>query len=411
MKINTIINKIQIKKIADKTLCVLIFEDTIKVCCREEVGLCSYQGNVSQICIENEQLQKNLLKKFREIEYLWLKTQSFAFLGLILRNCIMTFELLLHEEPENRNPIFAIDVVEIIYSENVRGKLEHIFSLFNEHMYNNIKEYSLCREGNEYKVSNPNLALEKFLLASEYENPEALTFLWEHYYNEGNPICYDYLLRAVRQNDGWAMKELADCYEHDSYFRKDEKRLWKAFDLYFDAAFLGESEAMYRLAEKYYYGFGDIVDENRELALYWLRKHENDHPTVEGQYLMGMCMWNKDLYHEAFCHFMFGAEYNYFDSLYMIGLSYELGYGVYKENDLALKYYLKANEAEGGEPETVINLYIRLGKVLYHMKRYDEALKYLDYAHKEIRYNTPELDRVDNLIIACISAKKNTKNG
>lgn len=166
---------------------------------------------------------------------------------------------------------------------------------------------------------------------------------------------------------------------------------------------------MYRLAEKYYYGLDlDIVDENRELALYWLRKHEKAHPTVEGQYLMGMCMWDKDLYNEAFCHFMFGAEHNYFDSLYMIGLSYELGYGVYKSNDLALKYYLKANESEGGDPEKVIEMYIHLGKILYHEKRYDEALKYLDYAHKEIRYNTPDLDRVNNLIIACISAKKSS---
>lgn len=237
MKIKTVIKKVQLKKITDKTLYVLIFEDTIKVCCKEGVGLCSYQGNMSQICIENEQLQKNILKKFREIEYLWLKTQSFAFLGLIFRNCIMTFELLLHDDLEDRNPIFEIDVIEIIYSENVRKKLEHIFSLFNEHICNDIKEYSLCREGNEYKVSNPDLALEKFLLASEYENPEALTFLWEHYYIEGNEICYDYLFRAVKQNDSWAMKELADCYEHDSYFRKDEDRLWKAFNLYFDAAF------------------------------------------------------------------------------------------------------------------------------------------------------------------------------
>ena len=92
----------------------------------------------------------------------------------------------------------------------------------------------------------------------------------------------------------------------------------------------------------------------------------------------------------------------------MIGLSYELGYGVYKDNDLALKYYLKAYETEGGEPESVIELYIHLGKVLYHMKGYDEALKYLDYAHKEIRYNTPDLDRVNNLIMVCVNEKKIT---
>lgn len=90
----------------------------------------------------------------------------------------------------------------------------------------------------------------------------------------------------------------------------------------------------------------------------------------------------------------------------MIGLSYELGYGVYKDNDLALKYYLKAYETEGGEPESVIELYIHLCKVLYHMKGYDEALKYLDYAHKEIRYNTPDLDRVNNLIMVCVNEKK-----
>lgn len=94
----------------------------------------------------------------------------------------------------------------------------------------------------------------------------------------------------------------------------------------------------------------------------------------------------------------------------MIGLSYELGYGVYKDNDLALKYYLKAYETEGGEPESVIELYIHLGKVLYHMKGYDEALKYLDYAHKEIRYNTPDLDRVNNLIMVCVNEKNNIKN-
>jgi TPR repeat protein len=408
MKTSAIINKIQIQKVTDKTLYVLNFEENTQICCKEEIGLYSYQDNLSHVCIECEQLQNNLLKNFREIEYLKLKTQSFAFLLVILRNCTMTFELLLRDEPKERNPIFVIEVTEIKYSDNSKKRLEYIFNLFNKHPYD-IEEEVLCQEGNKYKVSNPNLALDKFLLASRYENPEALTFLWEYYYNEGNPICYDYLLRAVKQNDSWAMKELADCYEHEPYFRKDKERQRKAFDLYFDAAFLGESEAMYRLAEKYYYGFGDIVDENRALALYWLRKHENTHPTIEGQYLMGMCMWDKDLYHEAFCHFMFGAEYKYFDSLYMIGLSYELGYGVYKDNDLALKYYLKAYETEGGEPESVIELYIHLGKVLYHMKSYDEALKYLDYAHKEIRYNTPDLDRVNNLIMACVNAKKDIK--
>lgn len=410
MKTSAIISKIQVQKFINKTLYILNFGESTQICSKQEVGLYSYQDCVNCICVECEQLQDNLLKSFREVEYLKLKTQSFAFLGVILRNCIMTFELSLHEEPRDGVPIFEIEITEIIYSKDIRKKLEHILSLFNEHTCN-IKEYLLCQEGNKYKISNRDLALKKFLLASEYENPEALTFLWEYYYSKGNSICYDYLLRAVKQNDSWAMKELADCYEHESYFRKDEKRLSKAFNLYFDAAFLGEPEAIYRLAEKYYYGFGDIIDKNEELALYWLRKHENLYPTREGQYLIGMCMWNKDLYQEAFCHFMFGAEFNYFNSLYMIGLSYEYGCGVCKSYDLALKYYLKAYKSEDIDLEIVIDLYIHLGKVLYHIKNYDEALKYLDYAYKEIRYNTPDLDRVNNLIMACIRAKKDIQNG
>lgn len=396
MKTSATINRIQINDVTGESVYVLDFEKSTQICCEGGLDLYSYQDDISHICVRCEQLQSNLLENFCEVKYWKLKTQSFVFLPTILRRCTMTFELFLRDEPKADEPIFEIEVIEIKYSENNRKRVECILNLLKEHIYND-EECKLCREGNEYRVSNPNVALKKFLLASEYENPEALIFLWEYYYNESNSICYDYLIRAVKQNDSWAMYVLARCYEHDSYFRKDEVRLNKAFDLYFDSAFLGEPAAMFVLAEKYYFGFFDIVCENRDAALYWLCEHENIRPTNEGQYLMGRCMWNKHLYHEAFCHFMFGAECNHFNSIYMVGMSYEFGYGVYRSNDFALKYYLKACEAEGGDPEYFVELYIHLCRILYHMKRYDEASKYLDYAYKEIEYNTVDVDVLNSL--------------
>ena len=49
MKTSVIINKIQIQKETDKTLYVLNFEKSTQICCKEEIGLYSYQDNVSHI--------------------------------------------------------------------------------------------------------------------------------------------------------------------------------------------------------------------------------------------------------------------------------------------------------------------------------------------------------------------------
>ena len=161
-----------------------------------------------------------------------------------------------------------------------------------------------------------------------------------------------YVSAVIETRNGYGELVDSDSYEitgteyfntAEDYYEKENYE--EAVKWYHKAADKGNTDAMYKLGDCFYNGWG--VEEDDEEAFKWYRKAA-DKGNAYAMYKLGQCYYYgrgvENDREEAVKWYRKAAEQGNADAMNELGNCYHLGWGVENNNEEALKWFRKAAE-------------------------------------------------------------------
>ena len=229
---------------------------------------------------------------------------------------------------------FAPAMVELAYIEDKKGNITHKFELYTEAYKKGCERANYYLKGDDYL---------EYLASIADKDKEAQYLLGKLMLEDGRDQNFEKGFKLVSQayanGVSDAVYELADCYYYGKGTQEDKA---KAFTFYSEAAKGGNDEAQYMLGEYYMNAYGNVA-EDPKLAFEWFSKaSEQGHSKAKAR--LGICYFDgygieKD-YDKAFQ--LIKEECAHRGSQgpqYYLGLCYEEGLGTSKDPKKAYDCY------------------------------------------------------------------------
>lgn len=167
---------------------------------------------------------------------------------------------------------------------------------------------------------------------------------------------------GANEKDTNCLTNLGWCYDYGEGVEQNHK---KAFDLYLEAAYLGNIKAMSNVGYSYRHGQG--CEKNPKKCIEWLAK-SSELGDPSGQQNLGFCyeigFGVKEDKNSAFRLFMNAAESGYGPACNNVGFCYENGYGVKKDLNSAFYWYKKGAEQNHARSMTYVGFFYLKGLVV-----------------------------------------------
>jgi len=289
--------------------------------------------------------------------------------------------------------------------------------------------YGIDNEGfedNENNEKNPNYtkAMQFYYDAAQCGSSKAWACLGKMYEHglgcEKNiELSSEFYQKGAEASDAQCLFVLGKYYEKGiiNYIKQDNKKielltpeqhLREAVKCYEKSARKQNSDAITKLGYLHEKGIFYPVDKNKAISLYELASEKGNSLAINylGAYYFGLREYEKAV--DYFCK---SANLNCARAANNLGICYENGYGVVKNETEALFWYEKA--AEQGFSESHLNagfIYLKLSKIQKSQKYAELATKYLLLAYENNQEN-PELLYVLGMIFEKgISTQKDLQN-
>lgn len=224
---------------------------------------------------------------------------------------------------------------------------------------------------------NYNKAKYYFELAACQEFAPALCLLGLLYYRgwgvpQDYPTAFAFFELSLKQGYGIAQYNLGLMYEHGhgisiNYFL--------AFQYYLPLAQQGYKPAQYRLATLYVHGNG--VKKNFDEALKWLELAANAGHSPSQIMIVDILCFKENFNAQCIKWMKYLAENGDINSMSKLGYIYEHGCGVYKNKNMAVKYYTAAAEYGCASSQ------LRLWSHYYSIGNYTQAIKWGNMAARQ----------------------------
>lgn len=231
--------------------------------------------------------------------------------------------------------------------------------------------------------AKPEEAFALFAKAVELGNVEAIFDLGRYYKlglgTEENPDkALELFRKGAENNNPSCLTELGLAYEDGMGVEMNPQQ---AVDYMMQAANMDYGYAQFKLGEYYFNGYGSCLEDNKT-ALEWYQKAiENDVPMAM-QRMGDYYLYDYDELHElekAFGYFKNAADLGWYSE--GMGICYEMGIGVEKNETEALKRYMEA--ADFGNLASLYHIGLCYYKGVGMKKNHGEAFRYfLDAANK-----------------------------
>ena len=244
----------------------------------------------------------------------------------------------------------------------------------------------VCYEFGKGVTKDEKKAVEWFTKAAEQGNATAQFGLGFCYENgtgvtRNEKIAVEWYTKAAVQGDSDAQYNLGVCYEGGTGVTKDEK---KAVEWFTKAAVQGLASAQYNLGVCYEKGTGITKDE--KIAVEWYTKaakqgdadaqkalerlrasSQETNATTPSEnakklYNTGLQYYNDKNYKKAVKYFTKAALQGYATAQSNLGVCYEKGTGITKDEKIAVKWYTKAAEQGHATAQCNLGVCYALGK-------------------------------------------------
>ncbi len=227
--------------------------------------------------------------------------------------------------------------------------------LFEEQTFMQNEESDTTSASADSDIPEEDKDFDRCLKAAEQGDAEAQFILGKKYFDgdeagQDQQKALDWYSKAAERGHAKAQFELGDMYWKGEYVEKDLK---KAFEWYLKAAKQGLVKAECNLGAMYHFGW--YVEKDRMKAFYWCFKAEQDYAAAAQSALGGM-YYSKNYLKKDYEKHLKAAEQSYAKALNMIGVFYNKGICVAKNEKQAFNYFMKSAEQNDSAGQYLVGL-------------------------------------------------------